>query len=145
MLRNIDLKTAHYLVMSKTSNSTLINGLRMGVVPAGMTRWITFLYLDSQLVTKVSTCRLHIASLASVGTLSKASIMLAANRKMLLDLRGTGLLATHAHCAPYGLPPLMIPPVPDPDKPLFSIAGGHQLGLYCSCTTANVFIQYFDE
>lgn len=145
MVRNIDLKTAHYFVCSKVASSLSYSGLRMGVVPAGMTRWITFLMVDNTKPAGASQLRLHIASLASAGTLTKASLILAANRKMLLDLRGTGVKRAQAHCAPYGLPPLMIPPVPDPEKPLFSIAGGKRLGFYCSCTTANVFVQYFDE
>ena len=113
-----------------------------GQVPAGMKRWVTFLSLDSMFVTGASSVRLYLASVA-VSNPTKASLIATGNRKMLLDLRATGL-QTVEDLTPDG-PPLMIPDTPDTEKPLFSIAGEKWLGVYASYTTANVGMQYFDE
>jgi len=107
-----------------------------------MKRWVTFLALDTMLVTGASSVRLYLASVG-VSNPTKASIIATGNRKMLLDLRATGLLRDQ-NFTPDG-PPLMIPDKPDVNKPLFSIAGGHWLGAYASYTTANVGLQFFDE
>jgi len=127
-----------------------------GQVPAGMKRWISFLSLDSILITGASSVRLYLASV-SVSNPTKASLIATGNRKMLLDLRATGLAQTVGSAAtskigsthrqditPEG-PPLMMPDTPDTEKPLFSIAAGNWLGAYASYTTANVSMQYFDE
>jgi len=113
-----------------------------GQVPAGMKRWVTFLSLDTMLVTGASSVRLYLASVA-VSNPTKASLIATGNRKMLLDLRCTSLFASQ-NLTPDGAP-LMIPDAPDTEKPLFSIAGEKWLGVYTSYTTANVSMQYFDE
>ena len=113
-----------------------------GQVASGMKRWVTFLSLDTMLVTGASSVRLFLASV-SVSDPTKASLIATGNRKMLVDLRATGLLDTQ-NLTPDGAP-LMIPDRPDTAKPLFSIAAGKWLGVYASYTTANIHVQYFDE
>ena len=150
-IRNTETKFLSKSIEEETA------GLNLGgQVPAGMKRWVTFLSLDTMLVTGASSVRLYMASV-SVSDPTKASLIATSNRKMLLDLRATGLAmaiasgataivgATHKQdLTPEG-PPLMIPDTPDTEKPLFSIAAEKWLGVYASYTTANVNAQYFDE
>jgi hypothetical protein len=150
-IRNIDTKFLSKSVEEETAALNL-----GGQVPAGMKRWVSFLSLDTMLVTGASSVRLYLASVA-VSNPTKASLIATGNRKMLLDLRATGLAQAHGSAAtatigathkqdltPDG-PPLMIPDTPDTEKPLFSIAAEKWLGVYTSYTTANVNMQYFDE
>ncbi len=113
-----------------------------GLVAANMKRWVTFVALDAIDNDEAKTVRLYMASVA-VSNPTMASIIATGNRKMMLDLRATGI-AQATNQTPNG-PPLMIPDQPNADKPLFSIAGGSYLGVYASVTSANVFVQYFDE
>ncbi len=135
--RNLELKTIDKIVTSKVSGITI-----GGQVPSGMKRWVTFLILDSITQASAQSVRLHLASVG-VSNPTKASLVATSNRKMLLDLRASGLQGTQ-NISPHG-PPLMIPDRPDSNKPLFSIASGKWLGAYASNTTAKAFIQYFDE
>jgi hypothetical protein len=136
-IRNIDLKTASKVVTSETAAITI-----GGQVAPNMKRWVTFLGLDSMLVTGASSVRLYLASVG-VSNPTKASLIATGNRKMLLDLRATGVVRD-SNLTPDGVP-LLIPDRPDVNKPLFSIAGGKWLGAYASYTTANVTMQFFDE
>ena len=136
-IRNTDTNFLSKSVEQETA------GLNLGgQVPAGMKRWFTFLSLDTMLVTGASSVRLYMASVA-VSNPTKASIIATSNRKQLLDLRCSGLVAGE-DLTPDGAP-LMIPDTPDTEKPLFSIAADKWLGVYASYTTANVNAQYFDE
>ena len=143
-IRNIELNTVSKVVTSETSGINI-----GGQVPSGMKRWVTFLTLDTMAITGCSSVRLYLASVG-VSNPTKASIIATGNRKMLLDLRASGIQASAAtgktkqDLTPHG-PPLQIPESPDANKPLFSIAGGKWLGVWASVTTANVFIQYYDE
>ena len=135
--RNTELKWVSKQPKQETA------GLNIGgQVPDNMKRWVTFLSLDTMFVTGASSVRLYLASVG-VSDPTKASIIATGNRKMLLDLRATGLLGVQ-NLTPDGAP-LMIPDKPDTNKPLFSIAAAKWLGVYASYTTANVHVQYFDE
>ena len=136
-IRNTETKFLSKVVTSETSGINLD-----GQVPSSMKRWVTFLSLDTMLVTGASSVRLYLASV-NVSNPTKASLIATGNRKMLLDLRCSGMVAAE-NLTPDG-PPLMIPDKPDPEKPLFSIAGGNWLGAWASYTTANVNMQYFEE
>lgn len=136
-IRNTDTQWLSESVKEETAALNLD-----GQVPAGMKRWVTFLSLDSMLVTGASSVRLYLASVA-VSNPTKASLIATGNRKMLLDLRCTSLF-TSQNQTPDGAP-LMIPDTPNTEKPLFSIAAEKWLGVYASYTTANVNMQYFDE
>lgn len=132
--RNRELKTISQMITSETSRVNI-----GGQVPAGMKRWVTFLMIDTPTMSLVSNCILYLAS-ANVSIPIKASVIATSSRKLLLAIKGTQLsISNKKH-------PVMMPPSgPDPDKPLFSIAGGKWLGVWASQTTANVFMQYFDE
>jgi len=136
-IRNTDPKFLSKVVTQETAGINI-----GGQVSSPMKRWVTFLSLDTMLVTGASSVRLYLASVA-VSNPTKASLIATGNRKMLLDLRCTALLAGQ-NMTPDGAP-LMIPDTPDPGKPLFSIAADKWLGAYASYTTANVNMQYFDE
>ena len=136
-IRNTETQLLSKSVKEETAELTL-----GGQVPAGMKRWVTFLSLDTMLVTGASSVRLYMASVA-VSNPTKASLIATGNRKMLLDLRCTGLV-TAQDLTPDGAP-LMAPDTPDTENPLFSIAAENWLGVYASYTTANVGMQHFDE
>lgn len=135
--RNMELKTVSKVVTSETSALNI-----GGQVPAGMKRWVTFIGLDTMLITGASSVKLYLASV-SVSIPTKASLIATGNRKMVLNLRATGLNSVRNQ-TPDG-PPLMIPDKPDTNKPLFSIAASKWLGVWASYTSANVTLQYFDE
>jgi len=133
-IRNIELNTVSKVVTSDTSAINI-----GGQVPTGMKRWITFLMVDTNTARKASDCGLYLASVG-VSNPTRASIVATGNRKDYIPLVGTQLSRSNSPR------PLMKPSSgPNPDKPLFSIAGGKWLGVYASKTTANVFVQYFDE
>jgi len=141
--RNTDLKTKHRIISSKL---TAVSGcsLNIGQVPAGMTRWFTFLMLDTMNVAGASVTLLYIASV-STKIPTRVSMVLATHRKMTLNLRATGCSTKSGHC-PQVQPPILIPQRgPSINKPLFSIAGGKFIGCYCSGASAFVYVQYFDE
>ena len=141
--RNTDLKTKHRIISSKLT-AVSANSLNIGQVPAGMTRWFTFLMLDTMNVAGASVTLLYIASV-STKIPTRVSMVLAANRKMALNLRATGLSTKSGHC-PEGMPPICIPQRgPNVNIPLFSIAASKFIGCYCSGASAYVFVQYFDE
>jgi len=137
MIRNIELKTESRLIASNVATASI-----GGVVPAAMKRWVTFIALDGAALTGARPVRLYLASLP-ISNPTVASIIATSNRKMVIDLRASGMTG-RVNLTPDG-PPLMIPDKPDADKPLFSIAGGNWLCATTSRTTALVHIQYFDE
>lgn len=113
-----------------------------GLVPAGMKRWVTFLMVAPTRATAVRSCPSGILYMASVATQypTAASVKLITHRKR--TIRFTGRLASCTNCErPYCDPKAG----PEPDSPLFSIAGGKYLGASSSQQTMNVFMQYFDE
>lgn len=133
--RSRELKTVSKMISSETAGITL-----GGRVPTGMKRWVTFITVDPKGVAMtMSDVALYLASVG-VSNPSLASIVATGNRKMHVALKAT----QKSICTKYL--PVMVPPSgPDPDNPLFSIAGGKWLGAVASQTTANVFIQYFEE
>lgn len=132
VVRNHELKVDSTVVTSLTAAITL-----GGQVPAGMKRWVTFLSIDSIGVDEVSNVCMHFASVG-VSNPTLASIVATGNRKIYLPLRGTGISGLN-HGA------LIVPPNPNPNTPLFSIAGGKWLGVAASITTGLVTMGYFDE
>ncbi len=135
-----DIKTVSKIISSNVATAGNIGGQ----VPAGMTRWVTFLSVDTALITGASSVKVHFASVG-VSNPTRASLIATGNRKWSIDLRATGLERTNSHVAPHEGAPFMIPNKINPDAPLFSIAGGKWLGINASNTTANVLVQYFDE
>lgn len=128
-----NIETASKIV---TSNSAVVVG---GQVPAGMKRWVTFLMLDSAGPGAVSDVVLYAASVG-ISNPSFASVVATSNRRMVVPIRGTQLSQSDK------LRPVLIPANgPNPNAPLFTIAGGKWLGMAASVTTGNVFVQYYDE
>ena len=134
MNRNRELKTVSKILTLNTSALTI-----GGQVPSSMKRWVTFLMIDSVGISKVSDVGVYLASVG-VSAPSKTSLIAAGNRRVFLPIEGTQLSISDKYH------PVMMPQSgPDPDTPLFSIAGGKWLGGFASATTAQVFMQYFDE
>lgn len=136
-IRNRELKTESRLIASNVATACI-----GGQVPASMKRWVTFITLDGAALTGAKSLRLYLASVG-VSNPTVASIVATANRKMVIDLRASGMTG-RVNLTPDG-PPLMIPDKPDADKPLFSIAGGKWLGATTTNTTALLHVQYYDE
>ncbi len=133
--RNRELKTTSKMITSETAGKTL-----GGQVPAGMKRWVTFLCIDTTGVAMaMSDVALYFASVG-VSNPSLASIVATGNMKLKIPVKAT----QKSICTKY-LPVMLPPSGPDPEAPLFSIAAGKWLGVAASQTTANVFMQYFDE
>ena len=133
-IRNTELKTTSKIVTSDTSQVTI-----GGQVPANMKRWVSFLTLDTATVNTASDIGVYFASVG-VSNPTRASIVATGNRKRFIPMEGTQLSRSSKSR------PVMLPENgPDPENPLFSIAAGKWLGVYASLTTANVFMQHFDE
>ena len=141
--RTKNLKSFFLTVGSKTSALNASNTCKLGIVPAGMTRWVTFLTVDNTAVAVASQVRLFIASVG-VSRPTRASIVATGNRKYFIDTRGSGVVNRQGLCHDV-LPPVLVPRKPDVNAPLFSIAGGKWIGMYVSNTIAGIFIQYYDE
>lgn len=131
-LRNIELKTLSKIVSSDTSAINMA-----GRAPAGQKRWVTFLMIDTAARSRASDVKLYLASV-SVSNPTRASIVATGNRKLLEAMEATKLSRSNK-------PRPLIMGEPGSKNPLFSIAGGKWLGVYASLTTANLFMQYFDE
>lgn len=131
--RNRELQTVSKVVSSDASTITI-----GGQVPAGMTRWVTFIALDAYLAANTEALRMYFASTGAAPT--KTSMIATGNRKYLFDLRASKLL----NVTPDGVP-FMVPRQPNVDKPLFSIGGESYLGVYASSITSNLFVQFYDE
>ena len=133
-IRNTELNTTSKVVTSDSSQVTI-----GGQVPAGMKRWVTFLTVDTATVNRASDIGVYFASVG-VSNPTRASIIATSNRKRFIPMEGTQLSRSNKPR------PVMMPESgPDPENPLFSIAAGKWLGVYASLTTANVFMQHFDE
>ncbi len=136
-VRNLDIQSKTKVVTSKASQ--IVIG---GQVPAGKKRWVCFIAVDSVHAAGAKAVNVHFASVG-VSNPTKASIVATGNRKMFIPFRATGV--KRGTCQVHGGPPFQIPWKPDPNAPLFSIAGGKWLGVACSNTTATVHVVYFDE
>jgi hypothetical protein len=132
-VRNQELKSV-FKIASSDASALNIGGL----VAAGHTRWVTFLQIDSPTVAIASSNKIHFTEVDASAT--KNSMITTTNRKLMLAYKATSL----SDCS-HKLPIMMPEDGPDPEAPLFSIAGGKYLGVYTSVTTAHVFCQYFDE
>ncbi len=135
-VRTKELKTITKVLSSSTSYSV------GGQVPAGMRRWITFVQIDTGVTAAgvaggASQIGMYLASVG-VSNPTKASIIATGNRKVLLHLRSTQMTGARR-------PPLRVPYTPNPDAPLFSIAGGKWLGACATKTTGMLTMQYYDE
>ncbi len=134
--RSTELKTVAKVITSGIAGITL-----GGQVPSGMKRWVTFLLMDSITITRTSDIAFYLASVG-VSNPSIASIVLAANRKLLIPIDATQLNKNRTNKKH----PVMLPESgPDPESPLFSIASGKWLGVFASKTTGHIFMQYIDE
>jgi len=138
-LRNRNIKTYSKWI-KKGITTAAVGG---NVVPLGMKRWVTFVMVDAHSALAQMTSfglRLASAGSAAVAGVTAASAFATANVKLAIDVYGSDITRSSKRR------PIMIPPLgPDPENPLFCIAGGKCLGVAASNATANVFIQYFDE
>lgn len=131
MVRNRELVTTAMVVKDATASYTV-----GGIVPAGMKRWVTFILADP--VNAIpSAMGFYFASVPTAYP-TVASCAAAANRKLMLHLRGVKVSAVQKGNK-------QIPPKANPDTPLFSIAGGSYLGVAATLASGNLLVQYYDE
>jgi len=133
-IRNTELETTSKILTQDTAALNI-----GGQVPTGMKRWVSFISVDTATVNRASDVGVYFASV-SVSNPTKASLVATSNRKRFVAMEGTQLSRSNK-ARPFMLPESG----PDPENPLFSIAAGNWLGVYASKTTANVFVQHFDE
>jgi hypothetical protein len=128
-----DIQTVHKV--TKAAATTI-----GGRVAPGQKRYVTFLMVDNQRVAGMTALALYMAS-ATVSNMGRASIVsVAAHRKELIYSYGSD--TTQAGTKR----PIVLPETgPDPDNPLFTIAGGSWLAIYASKNTVSVFMQWFDQ
>ena len=131
LLRNIELKSTSMLVKDTTASLTI-----GGQVPAGMTRWVTFLSMENAAVS-ASSFALYVASVPTANP-TVASITATTNRKLLVSVRASLLSSTFKN-------PVQIPLKPNIDTPLFSIGAEKFCGVSATGATANLYAQYYDE
>jgi hypothetical protein len=135
--RNVNLQTVAAVVLSKGSQMNF-----GGLVAAGKKRYVTFLCVDG--ISAVASFGIVILASVTTDKPSNAQIIATANCKMRIPFRLTGCTAKNNYVP--GNPPLQIPARIDPDKPLFSIAGGAYLaGAATGASAYHVFVQYYDE
>jgi len=126
----MDLKTVTKVV-------TVATAVQIGSgVPAGQKRWVTFISVASgktgNFSALLSKTGVYIASLT---TGAKASCILSANRKIVVFLRSSKMSGRSGPVVLEG----------SLETPLFCIAGGNNMFVAATNTTAYVTINYFEE
>jgi len=120
MIHEHDIKAKSILI-----SNTAIN-LGLGAVPKGMKRWVTFIRINTYNGT---------VPYIMLGSGTTATDITLANQKFRWEENINQLYLNNT------------PKVPDPDRPLFSIAGEHYLTAYGLGIDVihRLFIQYYDE
>ena len=141
--RTRNIQTKDKIIQSKTSAYNI-----GGQVPAGKTRYVTFLYLSPGYAgVGLSAAKVYLASVG-VSDPSRASLVATTYRKDVLQVHVSGYSYTtkKGPVMRGGGPLLYYPDKIDPDAPLFTIAGGKWLGAFLShCSAADIMVQWFDE
>jgi hypothetical protein len=110
-------------------------GLGIGMVPAKLTRWVTFLHGDNRYGGNNT---LFVCSVPASTTLSAATIASRVAKASTYARKRFELLNQDHYVFPAQGPA-------SPDQPLFSIAASSFMSFLCSRGSASVNIQYFDE
>jgi len=112
-----------------------------GLVAAGMTRYVTFIRVESMAGDNAAGSKVFFCSASISGALTCASAT--ALQKMVIKI---------ASASTVGRKDVMVPPSPDTEHPLFTITAGSYLRALLSTSTAliatgsvQIFVQYFDE
>jgi hypothetical protein len=129
MSKNHEIQTASkFIAASAVANIG-------GVVPAGMTRYVTFVRIEQTTSVRFVGPRLYLCSgTASVGTTDALATAVA---KLVITPTSD-------------VPALALPPSPDTEHPLFSVAAGKYLNAHLASAdeadgAGNLFVQFFDE
>jgi len=110
------------------------------VVPAGMTRYVTFIRVNPLEPTNNMGSRLFLCSGATANIASTPALASAA-QKMVIRI---------ASAATVGDKNVSIPASPDTEHPLFTVASGSYLRAHLPSTllmssSVQLFVQYYDE
>jgi|LGVF01.1.fsa_nt_gb hypothetical protein len=129
MSKNYDIQTVSKLPVTEVAVNV------GGVVPAGMTRYVTFVRIGQSGGVLAGGSAIYLCSgTASVGT---TNALASAAQK---------LVVTPTSAAPA----MSVPATPDTEHPLFTVAAGKYLNALLSSTNAldeaaHLFVQFFDE
>lgn len=137
MSRNHNILTVSTVsVGSAAGTDTALIG---AVVPAGMTRYVTFIRANPLAPTNSEGSKIYLCSTALNRATTDALASIA--QKMVISV---------ASASTVGCKNVMVPPSPDTDHPLFTIASGaylyaHQPVAAAMSSSISLFVQYFDE
>ena len=134
MARNYNIQTRNVGVDAATYT------LDIGpVVPAGMTRYVTFIRANPLNPSNQEGSKIYLCSTAL--NLATTEALASIAQKMVIFV---------ATAATSSVKNVMIPPSPDTDHPLFTIASGAYLYAHQTCSanlssSVALFVQYYDE
>ncbi len=105
-----------------------------GVVPTGMTRYVTFVQVNQSLLSTGGSAIYLCSGTASVGT---TDTLASAAQKLVVTVMSA-------------VQDMSVPPAPDTEHPLFSVAAGKYLNAHMTSVAAvdndaYLFVQFFDE
>ena len=137
MARNHNIQTVSTVSIGSTAlGDTALIG---AVVPAGMTRYVTFIRANPLHSSNDEGSKIYLCSTALNRATTNALASIA--QKMMIFV---------ATASTVGRKDVMIPPSPDTDHPLFTIASGAYLYAHQSddanmSSSVALFVQYYDE
>ena len=144
MSRNYDIKTKSTIIDATAAGSSVAIG---SDVPAGMTRYVTFIRLGLAAPDDASAkgTRVYLCSCTGTGSVSASQGNASTTQKMVLMLASVGAANTGDLSRA-----VQVPASPNTEHPLFTIASGKALVAHRASTatlsaSAHLFVQYFDE
>jgi len=139
MAKNYNIRTVSDQLAGVAASSTISIG---PVVPAGMTRYVTFILVTQDQSPANEGSLVYFCSGATAAAASTDALASAAQKM--------GISMPAAVSAGRGRKDFMAPPTPDTEHPLFTVASAAYLRAHLSTTatmstSVTVFVQYFDE
>jgi len=141
MSKNYDIKTASLHMGGAAASDTQTIG---AVVPAGMTRYVTYLRVSPLEPRGMAGSKLYLCS----GTVAEAEsdAEATAAQKMVIRIASVDT----ATATPSNNREVVAPPAPNTEHPLFTVAAGAYLRAHLASTASmsssvQLFTQYFEE
>ena len=139
MARNYNIQTRSEYLGGVAAGGAGNNVTIGPVVPAGMTRYVTFIRVTPMIPSNRDGSLVQLCS----GTVAEAFSDAEASgaEKMLIRIASASVV---------GNKDVMVPSSPDPEHPLFTVASGaylraHLATLATCSSSVSLFVQYFDE
>jgi hypothetical protein len=139
MAKNHNIRTACETLAGVAASSTISIG---SVVPAGMTRYVTFIRVTQDVADEDEGSLIYLCSAATAAAASTDALASAVQK--------IGISMPSAVAASRGRKDFMAPPTPDTEHPLFTIGSAAYLRAHLSTaatmsTSVTVFVQYYEE